>query len=56
MVPGLFYLEPEGIIAYTLWMAMQWWVSLMLVLNKKTVLRRFGTKDWDISVRRDFRC
>ncbi|GKF54168.1 retrovirus-related pol polyprotein from transposon TNT 1-94, partial [Tanacetum coccineum] len=24
MVPGLFYLEYEGIIEYTLWMAMQW--------------------------------
>nr|GEY30649.1 putative polyprotein [Tanacetum cinerariifolium] len=24
MVPGLFYLELEGIIAYTLWMVMQW--------------------------------
>nr|GEW84992.1 dehydration-responsive element-binding factor 1 [Tanacetum cinerariifolium] len=40
MVPELFYLEYEGIIAYTLWMAMQWQVSLMLVLKKKTVLRR----------------
>ncbi|GJR60184.1 retrovirus-related pol polyprotein from transposon TNT 1-94 [Tanacetum coccineum] len=45
----LFYLEYEGIIAYTLWMAMQWYVSLMLVLKKKTVLHRFGTKDWTIS-------
>nr|GFC46479.1 zinc finger, CCHC-type [Tanacetum cinerariifolium] len=50
---GLFYLELEGIIVYTLWMAMQWQVSLMLVLKKKTVLHRFGIKDWDISVRRD---
>nr|GEZ32906.1 retrotransposon protein, putative, Ty1-copia subclass [Tanacetum cinerariifolium] len=31
-------------------------VSLMLVLKKKTVLRRFGTKDWDISKRGDYRC
>nr|GEW29775.1 retrovirus-related Pol polyprotein from transposon TNT 1-94 [Tanacetum cinerariifolium] len=30
-------------------------VSLMLVLKKKTVLRRFGTKDYDISVRLDNR-
>ncbi|GKA55149.1 hypothetical protein Tco_0754098 [Tanacetum coccineum] len=43
-------------IAYTLWMAMQWHVSLMLVFKKKTVLSRFGTKDWDISARRDYRC
>ncbi|GKF05887.1 hypothetical protein Tco_0036555 [Tanacetum coccineum] len=55
MVLGLFYLEYEGIIAYTLWMAMEWHVSLMLVLKKKTVLHRFGIKDWDISVRRDYR-
>ncbi|GJV62341.1 retrovirus-related pol polyprotein from transposon TNT 1-94 [Tanacetum coccineum] len=27
-------------------------VSLMLVLKKKTVLCRFGTKDWDISARK----
>ncbi|GJY24775.1 reverse transcriptase domain-containing protein [Tanacetum coccineum] len=40
------------IIAYTLWMAMQWQVSLMLVLKKKTVLHRFSTKDWDILARR----
>ncbi|GJW02661.1 retrotransposon protein, putative, ty1-copia subclass [Tanacetum coccineum] len=31
-------------------------VSLMLVLKKKTILCRFGTKDWDISARRDYRC
>nr|GEU65179.1 retrovirus-related Pol polyprotein from transposon TNT 1-94 [Tanacetum cinerariifolium] len=30
-------------------------VSLMLVLKKKTALCMFGTKDWDISVRRDYR-
>ncbi|GJS09741.1 retrovirus-related pol polyprotein from transposon TNT 1-94 [Tanacetum coccineum] len=29
-------------------------VSLMLVLKKKTVLRKFGIKDLDISVRRDY--
>ncbi|GKD00842.1 retrotransposon protein, putative, ty1-copia subclass [Tanacetum coccineum] len=33
----------------------QWQLSLMLVLKKKTVLCRFGTKDWDISVRKDYR-
>ncbi|GJQ97915.1 retrotransposon protein, putative, ty1-copia subclass [Tanacetum coccineum] len=53
---GLFYLEHEEIIAYTLWMAMQWQVSLMLVLKKKIVMRRFGTKDWDISARWGYRC
>ncbi|GKD63233.1 retrotransposon protein, putative, ty1-copia subclass, partial [Tanacetum coccineum] len=37
----------EGIIAYALWMAMQWQVSLMLVLKKKNSMRRFGIKDWD---------
>nr|GEU71587.1 zinc finger, CCHC-type [Tanacetum cinerariifolium] len=37
---GLLYLEYEWIIVYTLWMAIQWQVSLMLVLKKKTVLRR----------------
>nr|GEW47634.1 retrotransposon protein, putative, Ty1-copia subclass [Tanacetum cinerariifolium] len=31
-------------------------VSLMLVFKKKTVLHRFGIKDWDILVRRDYRC
>nr|GEU82816.1 retrovirus-related Pol polyprotein from transposon TNT 1-94 [Tanacetum cinerariifolium] len=31
-------------------------VSLMLVLKKKTVLHGFGTKDLDISARRDYRC
>nr|GEU36123.1 retrovirus-related Pol polyprotein from transposon TNT 1-94 [Tanacetum cinerariifolium] len=35
---------------------MQWQVSLMLVLKKKTVLCRFSTKDWDISARRDYMC
>nr|GFA67652.1 retrovirus-related Pol polyprotein from transposon TNT 1-94 [Tanacetum cinerariifolium] len=30
----------QGIIVYTLWMAMQWQVSLMLVLKKKSVLHR----------------
>ncbi|GKD89303.1 hypothetical protein Tco_1364810, partial [Tanacetum coccineum] len=43
-------------IAYTLWMAMKWHVSLMLVLKEKTVLCRFGTKAWDISARRDYKC
>nr|GEV80960.1 zinc finger, CCHC-type [Tanacetum cinerariifolium] len=37
-------------------MVVQWQVSLMLVLKKKTVLRRFGIKDWDISARRDYMC
>nr|GEV54223.1 retrovirus-related Pol polyprotein from transposon TNT 1-94 [Tanacetum cinerariifolium] len=30
-------------------------VSLMIVLKEKTVLRMFDTKDWDISVRQDYR-
>ncbi|GKA80061.1 retrovirus-related pol polyprotein from transposon TNT 1-94, partial [Tanacetum coccineum] len=51
----IFYLEPEGVISYTLWMAMWWQVSLMLVLKKKAVLCRFGTNDWDKSARRDYR-
>nr|GEX07623.1 retrotransposon protein, putative, Ty1-copia subclass [Tanacetum cinerariifolium] len=29
--------------------------SLMLVLKEKTVLRRFGIKDWDISLKWDYR-
>ncbi|GKF31051.1 hypothetical protein Tco_0100849 [Tanacetum coccineum] len=43
-IRGLFYLEYKGIIAYTLWIAMQWHVSLMLVFKKKTVLRRLAQK------------
>ncbi|GKA03384.1 retrovirus-related pol polyprotein from transposon TNT 1-94 [Tanacetum coccineum] len=31
-------------------------VSLMLVLKKKTAVRKFNTKGWDISARRDYRC
>ncbi|GKA92836.1 retrotransposon protein, putative, ty1-copia subclass [Tanacetum coccineum] len=31
-------------------------VELMLVLKKKTVLPRFGIKDWDISARQDYKC
>nr|GEX02178.1 hypothetical protein [Tanacetum cinerariifolium] len=34
----------------------KWQVSLMLVLKKKTVLHRFGIKDWNIPVKRDYRC
>ncbi|GJZ63136.1 retrotransposon protein, putative, ty1-copia subclass [Tanacetum coccineum] len=52
MVPRLFHREPEGITAYTLWMAMQWQVSLMLVLKKKIVVCKLGTKDCDISARK----
>ncbi|GKC58141.1 hypothetical protein Tco_1085739, partial [Tanacetum coccineum] len=35
VINGSFYLEYEGIIAYTLWMTMQWQMSLMLMLKKR---------------------
>nr|GEW90310.1 retrovirus-related Pol polyprotein from transposon TNT 1-94 [Tanacetum cinerariifolium] len=45
-------IELEGTITYSLWMAMQWQVSLMPVLKKKTVIdvgNRLGRLDQDLT-------